>query len=170
MGQDKALLPYKGTVLVERIAREVAAAAGSATLVGAHEGYGSLGLPSIGDRRTGCGPLGGLEASLAATSADWNLVVACDMPNVSAGILKLLLQRAEEAGVDCLMPVSGSGRCEPLCAVWHRRCLPAVEAALAAGVRKMTDVLDTIRSPTWEAPTGDWAVNLNTPEEWEAHR
>ncbi len=49
-------------------------------------------------------------------TADWNLIVACDMPDLSVSLLGEMLNRAEELGVDCLAARSPSGLPEPLCA------------------------------------------------------
>src|SRR5512142_2916527 len=98
MGQDKALLPWKGSTLIESVAREVFNAAGSVTLIGSPERYGSLGFPVISDKIQGCGPLGGLHAALSVTTAEWNILVACDMPAVTSELLKELLAAAEVSG------------------------------------------------------------------------
>ena len=141
MGRDKALLPFHGTTLVEHVAEQVRRAAGSVTLVGAPERYHRLGLPVIADRTEGCGPLAGIQAALECTEADWNLVVACDMPSVTADFLATLFEQAECCGGCCLLPVPPSGLPEPLCAVYHRDCLATVTRALQARVLKITDAL-----------------------------
>jgi len=87
MGRDKALLPIGGSALVERTAERVRAAAGSVTLIGAPSRYAHLGLAVAPDLIADCGPIGGLYTALKMTSADWNLVVACDMPGVTAAFL-----------------------------------------------------------------------------------
>ena len=53
MGRDKALLPFHGGVLAGHVAATVAAAAGSAILIGNPEKYGHLGYPVIPDRSPG---------------------------------------------------------------------------------------------------------------------
>lgn len=141
MGRDKALLPYRGATLVEHIASIVVAAAGSATLVGDPGKYGHLGYPVVPDALPRAGPLAGICTALATSGADWNLVVACDIPAVSASFLKDLLEAAERSGTDCLLPAGPSGRPEPLCAVYHRRALPAIRGALEQGVRKVLEGL-----------------------------
>ncbi len=170
MGRDKALLPYEDTVLAERVAREVEKAAGSAVLVGPPERYEGLRRPIIADQRPGNGPLGGLEAALAATEAEWNLIVACDMPGVSAAFLGELLDRAEAAGADCLVPYSGPGRAEPLCAVYHRRCLGPVRSAIDRKRWKLMELLAELKVARWEAPEGGWAENVNTAGDWKSHQ
>ena len=169
MGQNKALLPYKNTVLVSWIARQVAIAAGSATLIGPPELYGEFDLPVVADRRRGFGPLGGIETALTVSRADWNLIVACDMPSVTAPFLGSLLGQAALEDCECLLPVGSSGLPEPLCAVWHRRSLAAIQNALNHGVRKVTAALGPLRVVRWRTDEPNWAANMNTPVEWYSH-
>jgi molybdopterin-guanine dinucleotide biosynthesis protein A len=168
MGRDKAMLPYRGERLVDYIAREVRGAAGSVTLVGAAERYGALGYRVIPDKIAGRGPLGGVHAALSDTSAEWNLLVACDMPRLEQALLENLLGRAEELGCDCLVPLSAPNKVEPLCAVWRRSALAKIEAALNAGVLRMTDALQLLDTHYWTGAEACFA-NANTPREWARH-
>lgn len=169
MGRDKALLPFRGKTLVEHIAAQVLEAAGSVTLIGGPERFQSLKLPAIADLVPDCGPLGGIITALDVSTAEWNLVVACDMPSVTAPVLRALLEQAERTGCECLVPVSPSGRLQPLAAVYRRTCLPELRRLLEAGTRKMTDVLAALSALEWRAPESDFFRNLNTPEEWVTH-
>jgi len=164
MGQDKALLPWKGSTLIESVAREVFDAAGNVTLIGSPEVYRNLGFPVIPDKIAGCGPLGGLHAALSATTAAWNLVVACDMPQINCRILKDLLEAAEVSGADALVPQTPGG-IEPLCAVYHACLLPAVEFAIQSKLFKMHDFVSRNKAALWPAPDPTVFRNLNTPQE-----
>jgi molybdopterin-guanine dinucleotide biosynthesis protein A len=148
------------------VASAVAEAAGSVTLVGAPERYGSLGFPMLADRRTGAGPLAGIHTALGASRAPWNLIVACDMPGISAPFLQSLLAAAQSSEADCLLPAGPSGLPEPLCAVYHSRCLDVIGVALDRNVRKITDGLAGLRIATWSVAESGWFRNVNTPEEW----
>lgn len=169
MGRDKALLPYRGGVLAEYVAGEVARAAGSAALVGDRALYGGLGYPVIRDLAPGAGPLGGICSALRSSTARWNLMVACDMPNVTAAFLAELLEAAEGGGADCLLPAGSSGRPEPLCAVYQARCLPVLAEAFAGGVRSITRAL--AGAGVRILPVGDDTLlaNCNTPGQWIPH-
>lgn len=169
MGQDKAMLPHVDGSLAEHAARSVADAAGTVTLVGAPERYAGLGFPTAADLRPGNGPLGGLETALSMTGADWNLVVACDMPEAEAPFLRKLLAQALGSGADALVPVSPTGP-EPLCAVWHRRCLKEVSRALTEGRRAIHGVLAHLDVCFWRPHDSGWQANLNTPEQWERYK
>ncbi|MCE5310330.1 MAG: molybdenum cofactor guanylyltransferase [Acidobacteriales bacterium] len=168
MGQDKSLLPFRGETLLDHIARQVLTATGSVTLVGAPERYTGLGYRAIPDHIPGCGPLGGVHAALSETRAEWNLIVACDMPQLDGAFLNTLLSQAEQENCECLVPVSAPGKTEPLCAAWHRTALAEVETALRNGVRCMRDALKLLKTKHWPADPA-WFANANTPQEWATH-
>lgn len=164
MGRDKARLPIGGTSLVQHVAAKVAAAAGSAVLVGEAGRLSDLGYPVIPDLVSGRGPLGGIETALEHTAAAWNLIVACDMPDLSAAFLTQLLEAAERSSGDCLIPVSPAGL-EPLCAAYHRDCLDRVRKALACGVRAVHEALRGPGTVLWPVAEERWFRNLNTPKD-----
>lgn len=167
MGRNKALLPWRGTTLLDYVAGEVRAAAGSLAIVGPTGQY--EGFPEIPDLFPGAGPLGGVITALRASEAEWNLIVACDMPGISAPVLREMLDGAQAAGPDCLLPVGPSGQPEPLCAVWHKRAEPLLTRALETGVRKMTDAMEGLHVARWPIANGEVFRNVNTPEDWADH-
>jgi len=165
MGRDKALLPCRGATLLEHVAGLVEAAAGSVSLVGPRERYHRFGYSIVSDESPDRGPLGGIETALRHTDSDWNLIVACDMPALPADFLRLLLDEAEIAGCECLVPVSPAG-VEPLCAVYHRQCRPSIGEALHRGVLKVHEAVAGLRARYWEVAETAWFLNVNTPEDW----
>lgn len=161
MGQDKALLPFRGRTLVECVAQNVAAAAGSVKLVGAAGKYASLGLPVIEDRIPGCGPLSGIEAALADSPATFTLVTACDMPSLNPDFLDWMLREAEKTGADVTMV-----RNEPLCAVYRPTAHAAAARALAEEKYKVGLAFASLNI-RW-LPLEDLSplANANTPRDW----
>ena len=170
MGRDKALLEVEGQCLVGRVAAVVREAAGSVTLIADPEKYSKLGYPVYPDRLPDCCPLSGVHTALTVSHADWNLVVACDMPDLNAPFLVRLLETVENAEFDCLLPAGASGRPEPMCAVYHRRSLPAIQRALQGGVRKMLDGLAGLRLEVLHVEGPGPFRNINTPEEWMEYK
>jgi molybdopterin-guanine dinucleotide biosynthesis protein A len=164
MGRDKALLDLGSGPLVVQTASLVAQTCGSATLVGDPERYASLGFPVIPDNQPGLGPLSGIEAALAATTSEWNLIVACDMPLLNPAIFEALFLALADGG-DCALPQHPDGRVEPLCAVYRRRCHPAIQTALGCGIRKVTDALKALAVRYVQTALGDSFTNLNTPQD-----
>ena len=169
MGQDKALLLFKGRPLVEHVASEVRRAVGNVTLVGNPSRYTYLGYPVIEDFLPECGPLAGIHAALTHSTDEWNMVLACDMPEVTAEFLVMLMDRAAVGSADAVLPAGPSGLPEPLCAVYHRRSLEAVRSALTSGVRKVTDGLHGLNIDVWRVADGRYFHNLNTPQEWSCY-
>jgi molybdopterin-guanine dinucleotide biosynthesis protein A len=165
MGQNKALLPYRGTTLVEHVAKTVSGAVGSVALIGDPERLGHLGLAVFPDELPGCGPASGIYTALRVTETDWNLVVACDMPAVSAELLRELLGRAETAERNCVAAVGPFGQPEPLCAVYHRRCLPALTRSIRDKRLRMRDFVKEIGA-IWVKVDASALANVNTPSEW----
>jgi molybdopterin-guanine dinucleotide biosynthesis protein A len=163
MGRDKALLPLDGQTMLERIASQVQEATGSVTLIGPVERYAHLGFPVLPDVIGGCGPLGGLYTALLSTQADWNVLIACDMPNITQGFLKQLLDRAEGDGV---VP-EFDGLPNPLCAVYHRRVLAAAKSAIDRKLFKMQDFISTLRTSRWTVSDPRPLLNVNTPAQYD---
>jgi molybdopterin-guanine dinucleotide biosynthesis protein A len=163
MGRDKARLLLRGTEMAGAVAGEVRRAVGNVTLVGHPE------LPGIPDRYPGEGPLGGILTALHATKSEWNLIVACDMPEVSAEFLQWLIGEADRVHAAIVMPCGAEDRPEPLCALYHRDALESMEAAFGRGVRKVTAAMEGV--PVALVHVGDPKVfqNVNTPEDWSGY-
>jgi molybdopterin-guanine dinucleotide biosynthesis protein A len=168
MKRDKALLPLSGGTLAEHIAAVVAQAAGNVTLIGSPERYRHLGYPVVPDLHPGLGPLSGIETALSLELAEWNVIAACDLPNISVRLFHELLEAAESVRPLCIMPLSSDGLPQPLSAIWSARALGSVRSALARGVRKVTNAIPPKEVLFWPMPPSDVFQNVNTPEEWKA--
>ena len=173
MKRDKALLEIGGQPMVLRMVELVRPLVAEVTLVGAPERYGHLGVPVLADCEAGRGPLAGIVTALRATRFDWDLIVACDLPFLEAAFLDLLLSEAVAGQDDALVPQPEDGW-QPLCAVYHRRCLPAFERVLASDYPKITVAFEDLRV---RAVTPDRLAqfafnprmfkNMNVPEDYE---
>ena len=175
MGADKARADSGGRALALRVADKAALVCGTVSLVGDPAVYGDLGLPVIADRFPGQGPLAGIEAALAQTRSDPNLIIACDMPAIHENLLEELFAISDNGDdADCAMPRHDDGKVEPLCAVYRRCCHPVIREALETGIRKVTDALRllenhglAIRYIRVSSPSS--FANLNTPEDWRRY-
>jgi molybdopterin-guanine dinucleotide biosynthesis protein A len=131
--------------------------------------YQFLELPLFQDDQPVAGALEGLKTALRAASGKRTLVVACDMPFLQAELLEYLFEQSGQA--DVTIP-RWNDRLQPLCAVYSHRCLPAIEASLAAGEKRMISFHDEVRRHVVEPetvahfdPEGLNFFNLNTPQE-----
>ena len=131
MGQDKALLPFLGKAMIERVIEIVSPLADEVLITTNHpDAYSYLGLPLYPDLVPGRGALGGLYTALSATNRPLVAVVACDMPFANPELLAFERDILLENQFDAVIPLSAGGT-EPFHAVYRpEACLPAIQAAL----------------------------------------
>jgi molybdenum cofactor guanylyltransferase len=173
MGVDKGLLEIAGEALIVRTARLVESVAGAAIVVGSPELYRGSGLRAIGDDWPGGGPLGGIATALRASDAEWNLIVACDLPYLTREFMEFLAGRARESAADAVAPMNERGA-EPLCAMYRARCEPVIRGALEEGTRKVTDGLarvcvEYLEPAEWKSFDSEGLLfkNMNAPADYE---
>lgn len=173
MGRDKALLEIGGVPLLVRTARLLEPLVASVTVVGTPARYADLGLRAVpDDYPAGTGPLGGIATALRISTAEWNLVVGCDLPYLSAEWLDWLIARALGFRADAVVPETPQGL-EPLCAMYRSRCAATLAAAIAQGVRKVTDgfaelSMVRITPADWGARGSAFLfTNMNAPQDYE---
>jgi len=167
MGSDKALLPFDGVPLIERLVRglqphfaEVLVSARRA------DDYAFLGVPVVPDPQPGLGPMRGVASALAAARHDPVFFTPCDQAEVPLALAAYLLDRLGDA--DGVVPCHPDGKLEPLLVVLRRRLAPALEAALRAGERRIIDVYErsAVAFAAWPAHLAP--TNLNTRADYLA--
>lgn len=184
MGQPKGLLKVGTQPLLVRIAELVQPLVSTVAVVGSPKSYADLDLHVIEDADLGIsrekgktmGPLCGIASALMSTQTEWNLILACDLPYLSADWLDWLLARAMASSRQIVMPRTAGGL-EPLAAVYRRECCEPIIAALRRRVYKVTDALEQFRiefvtATDWEHidAAGRVLYNMNTPEEYHKAR
>src|SRR3990172_8629736 len=106
-GRDKGSLVVDGETIRARQLAILSQIAGGLLIVGlpvAPEIPPGLAVRTVSDRLPGCGPLGGLHTALDEARGDATVIVACDMPFVSAPFLAHLLALTREA--DAVVPAT----------------------------------------------------------------
>lgn len=171
MQSNKALLPAVGGRFIEVIYRQMQALFTEVILVtNTPEQYPFLPCRMVADQFPGRGPLAGIHAGLLHSSHKQIMVVACDMPYLNAGTIRHICTQPVIAEV--IIPESNSGL-EPLHALYATSCLPAIEAALVAGKKRIVSFFDLVtvqRVSMAELidldPDGSGFWNINTPEDY----
>ncbi len=179
MGENKALKPFLGRPLIQRVVDRLAPIADE-LLVTTNEpaDLAFLRLPLIPDLKPGRGALGGLYTALASAHEAFVAVVACDMPFASAALITASTQILEQEAADVVIARTAEGF-EPMHAVYRRStCLPAIQEAIEADQWRVISWFPKIQVRTLTEdelarhdPEGIAFLNLNTPEEFkEAER
>jgi molybdopterin-guanine dinucleotide biosynthesis protein A len=183
-GQDKSALVIDGQTILERQLTVLSEVSDDILLIGSRHPLriptGGVATRQIADRVADSGPLGGLDAGLAACRAETLTVVACDMPFIAAGFLRhLAALAADRPEVQAVVPRTKRGY-HPLCAVYTRACAPIVARHLAERRLKLVELLDVLNQSgrgrllvVEEAELGRFGdpdrllANVNTPAEYE---
>ena len=128
MGTNKALLQLNGKTVIEGIVEKLENIVDDIIIVtNTFEDYAFLHLPMVEDKRKNMGPLAGIEAGLAATKTERNLIVACDMPFISVELGQYLLSYLGE--YQAAVPEI-SGQLHPLFAAYRKDVNEAVTQSL----------------------------------------
>ncbi len=174
MGKDKALLPFLGTPLIQRL-RDRFQQIGDELVVISNDfaGYKYLKLPLYKDVIPGRGALGGLYTALTVSSSPLVGLIAADLPFASPALFEYMLEQILVTKADAIMPSTKHGL-EPIHAIYRRDiCLPFVKKALDDNLWRMKawhasaniQVLDP--EQTLEITGSDYTfLNLNTPAEF----
>lgn len=114
-----------------------------------------------------CGPLGGIYTAFRRTRAETILFLACDMPFVTAELLRELLRRL---GRGTAVFTRNDGRCGFPFAL-RRQTLPVIEAQIESGQFSLRALAHRLKAK-FHCPTRVTSdlFNVNTPEDWETAR
>lgn len=179
MGENKALKPFLGRPLIQRVIERIQPVADELFITtNQPEELAFLRVRLVPDLRPGRGALGGLYTAIASAHEPFVGVVACDMPFANAALLRAGAEFLKREAADLVIAKTDEGF-EPLHAVYRREtCLPAIESAMEANQWKVIAWFPNVqvRVLTSEEierydPNGLAFQNLNTPEEFsEAER
>lgn len=165
MGQDKALLVWNDTSLLEHMTQLLSTVATSVRVVGKSE------LP---DKIPGKGPLGGILTGLEITEQAANLFLAVDLPLLTQDFLKLFLSRFLASRKP--LQACRVSRDYPLCLGIQRSLLPTIKQRVESNVLSIRSLIEESNAEILDE--GDLKslgfdcgmfANLNTPQEWRRY-
>ena len=182
MGQDKALVALGGRSLIE-LGLDVLRGAGlPVSIAGARSALAEF-APVVEDEKADAGPLSGICAALAASTARWVVFLSIDQPLLPAALIAYLLRHARIADAAVtLASVNGFPQTFP--AAIFREAQPVLFAELESGrtgcysafraaaqaLRRPLSVLPAellaqagqVDDPG-SLPAALWFLNVNTP-------
>jgi len=172
MGTDKSQLTLENQTFTDRIGQTLLEITDSVTVVGSRQT--NLTYASVPDVYPAWGALGGLHAALANCRREWAVVVACDLPFVTAVLFNHLASlRADH---DAVVPLQRDSRPQPLAALYRvEPCLERATELIEAGQRRPLDLLQLVNTrwvPFSDLTNLDQAesffANINTPDDYDA--
>ena len=179
MGEDKALKPFLGRPLIQRVIERLTPIADEMIVTTNRPAdYEFLNMRLVADLKPGRGALGGLYTAIASAASPFVAVVACDMPFASPMLIEGARRLMVEEEADVVIAKTEAGY-EPFHALYRREtCLPAIESTMDADQWKVIAWFPQVKTRTLSLvemksldPSRLCFWNLNTPEEFlEAER
>lgn len=175
MGQDKAGLMVGGETLLNRqlrLLREAGASELFVVVAAGREAPPALpeGVRTISDRVADAGPLAGIDAALSAASCPLVLMLAVDLPAMTAGWLRQLIDLCHDGRG--AVPVV-DGRYEPLAAVYPQSLAAEARARMDRGELALQSIVDqgiaaaVLKAWKVESEIATVLVNWNRLGDWE---
>lgn len=173
MGRDKSLLPWNNSDLLHSVINKVGQVCDDIVLVSNQpRNLAREDVRVVKDIIPDMGPLGGIHAGLTSARDPLAFVTACDMPYVVPQAIRFLLHEAV-GDWDVVIPTCGE-MFEPMCCVYSKTCLPAIETLLKQGRRRIIEFFPLVRIKyidvenfrQFDAKLAMF-TNINTAEEYE---
>jgi molybdopterin-guanine dinucleotide biosynthesis protein A len=136
MGADKPFIMIEGRTLLARAVELARSVTPDVRIVGDPAKFATF-APVVGDIFPNCGPLGGIHAPLRSSPTELNLILAVDIPFVSAALLQYLIARARHSASATVTVAHSGGNWQPLCAIYRRDFADTAEQSLRTGHYKI---------------------------------
>ena len=156
-GTDKARHRVDGRPMIARVYATVRAVARPVwvSVQQAGDRYDDV-LPGsvrhVADPQPEAGPLAGLLAGCRAAETTWLLAGSCDLPYLTADVLRSLLD-VRAPSVDAVVPETPDGQHHPLCALYRRPTVePVIEALLVEECRAVRALLHRLTTDRISVP------------------
>ncbi|MDQ3798991.1 MAG: molybdenum cofactor guanylyltransferase [Acidobacteriota bacterium] len=138
MKTDKAFLKIGGETFLERAVNALSPVCENRVKIVINEKQKTKfeeSLPSLDfvfDHFPERGALGGIHAALKDCETEFAIILACDLPLVSAGAIEILTKIALSDTTAAVVPRQSDQRAQPLCAAYRvKDCLPPLENLIA---------------------------------------
>ncbi len=172
MGMDKGLILWKGKTLVEHAIEILASLCSNIFISTNSHHYNSYNYPVILDQYTDCGPMGGILSCLNQSDTDINLVIPVDVPFITSVIYRRLLEQNKVC--DIIVPVDHKSWYQPLCSVFKKSVIPAMEEQVQDSIFGFTPLIRKVNA--LEVPFlledehyyAQTFLNINSPADLEA--
>ena len=118
MGTNKSLLKIGGITIIERVVNLMRDLFQEVILItNQSEEFSFLKLPMYEDIYKNTGPLAGIHSALVHTTTDKNFIISCDMPLMTADVIKYLV----EYPTDKLITIARADNyVQQLCGIYNR--------------------------------------------------
>ena len=175
MGTDKALIPWDGIPLLQRVFQVASECSQFVYIITPWpERYQDILTPESSqfliESNPGQGPLVALAQGLAEIPADWLLLLACDLPLLQVEIIQNWIERLNQLPNSVLAMVPKQADLwQPTCGFYRREALPELQKFIQQGGRSFQTWLGQIpvQPIAVNQQSSDMLFNCNTPTDLE---
>jgi molybdopterin-guanine dinucleotide biosynthesis protein A len=166
MQSEKGFVSFKDKPFIQWVIEAIEPVTKNIYLVTDNQDYSVFGYPLIEDIYKEKGPLGGIFSALNYSKSEHNLILSCDVPNISASVIQkyLIDNLSENKDVTFL---SDDRNSYPLIAVYNKRIVPKLLEAIHADKLKLVSFLEGLESLNIKVEVSDFDClnNINTKAE-----
>jgi len=146
LGRSKALQVIEGKSLIQWVIDCLAILSTEIIIATAHGEAipcsSAVRIKTVADIYPGKGPLVGIYSGLIASSSSRAIVVGCDTPFLSAGLLEYMTQICST--FDVVVPRI-KNKLEPLCAVYSKNCSGLIQGLLEQDERRIDKLFSMVK-------------------------
>ncbi len=175
MGSDKALVDYQGKPMLLSVYQVAAACTEQVYILTPwSDRYQSILPPDcqyLVESQPGKGPVNGLYQGLEQISADWILLLACDLPLLDVEILQSWINKLPQIPASTLALVPQRSQIwEPMCGFYRKEVKTELDIFLKMGKRSFQELLSGIdvEALNVDEKTSLMLFNCNSPGDLES--
>lgn len=166
MGTEKGMVHYNNKPFIQWVIDAVQPIVKNIFLVTDNEEYSKFGYPLVSDIHKNKGPVGGIYSALVRSESDSNLILSCDVPNISTSVLQNYLIDNLTGDEDVTF-LSDDKNVYPLIAIYNKRVLPKFLKAINSDNLKLKIILRELESKNIKVDKAcsRFLININSKEE-----
>ena len=139
MQSEKGLVLFQGKPFIEHIIKAILPVSDQIKLITASKEYDYLAYQKIPDIIADKGPLGGIYTALTYSETEFNLILSCDIPMISTGLLQELISKHTKEAVITIF--ASESKTHPLIGIYSKKIIPIIKKAIDLNELKMMDFL-----------------------------
>jgi len=144
-GSNKELCIIDGIPLIQKVIDVAKSITKNITIVSNKpENLNFISFPKYKDIIPNIGPLGGIYTGLVHSEMKLNLILACDIPNISTEFLIYLISNV--VGNEITVPCHTNNMLEPLCAIYSKTCIPYIKSQIEVSEYQVVQIYDRVKT------------------------
>ncbi len=168
MQSEKGLVKFKNKPFIQWVIDAIKPITNNIFLVTDNPDYSFFGYTIVADVYKDKGPIGGIYSALNRSETEYNLILSCDVPNISTSVIQKYLINKMTNNHDVTF-LSDDKNIYPLIAIYNKRLVPKFFDAITSDKLKLVSLLNELDCQNIKVKAEDFEFlkNINTKEELE---